>query len=68
MKSGDLVQLYPSHRLQALGEPHDVKAIRKLGIYITYDYSDDGPIILSNGEMKTYPSIWWRGEYVDREQ
>ena len=66
MKSGDLVQLYPHNGNWP--KPHDVKAIRKLGIYITYDYSDDGPIVLSNGEMKTYPSIWWRCEYVDREQ
>ena len=66
MKSGDLVQLSPSALDKS--KPEDIKAIRKLGIYITYDYSDDGPIVFTNGEMKTYPSIWWRCEYVNREQ
>ena len=66
MKTGDLVQLYPNNGNWP--KPHDMKAIRKLGIYITYDYSDDGPIVFTNGEMKTYPSIWWRCEYVNREQ
>jgi hypothetical protein len=66
VKSGDLVQLSPSGLDKSKHE--DFKAIRKLGIYITYDYSDDGPIVLSNRGMMTYPSVWWRCEYLDEEQ
>jgi len=55
---GTLVQLYSHFRFE---EPEPVFT----GIYMGWDSSDDGPIVLVDGKVETFATLWWRCKKVE---
>ena len=53
MQKGDLVQLYSYNDF---GDGN----ILHTGLYVGWDYSDDGWIVLVDGKLATFASTWWK--------
>lgn len=59
MKVGDLVEVYG---YDARGD--DPEGCRTSGILTDWDRSDEGWIILVDGQLQVYPKTWWRCKVV----
>tara|TARA_Y100000592_G_scaffold100677_1_gene181961 strand:+ start:842 stop:1033 length:192 start_codon:yes stop_codon:yes gene_type:complete len=55
MKVGDLVEVYG---YDARGDDPEDNRIN--GILTGWDYSDEGWIVLADGQIQVYPRIWWK--------
>lgn len=63
MKVGDLVEVYG---YDARGE--DPENHRISGILTGWDDSDEGWILLVDGQLQVYPQTWWRCEVINESR
>ena len=63
MKIGDLVEVYG---YDARGENLAYPRIR--GILTGWDQSDEGWIVLADGQLQVYAQMWWRCEVVNESR
>lgn len=59
MQKGELVQLY-SYSNFGDGD------ILYTGLYVGWDHSDDGWIVLVDGKLETFASTWWKCRRVSQ--
>ena len=59
MKVGDLVEVYGHHPLESAPGGH-----RITGVLTGWDSSDDGWILLVDGQLQVYPKTWWRCKVI----
>jgi hypothetical protein len=54
MRVGDLVEVFGYDR------HGDVASGHKVGILMGWDHSDEGWVVLIDGQVEVYPKTWWR--------
>ena len=54
---GELVQMYSN---SAPDLENLIERDLFTGLYMGWDYSDDGWIVLINGKLETFASTWWK--------
>jgi hypothetical protein len=59
VKVGDLVEVYG---YDAQGDNHGGHRIS--GMLTGWDYSDEGWILLVDGQLQVYPQTWWKCEVI----
>ena len=63
MKVGDLVEVYG---YDARGEDPEGYSIR--GLLTGWDHSDEGWIVLTDGQLQVYPHVWWKCEVISESR
>jgi len=53
MRVGDLVEVFGYDRR---GDGNDVQ----VGVLMGWDQSDEGWVVLIDGQVEVYPKTWWR--------
>jgi len=56
MRVGDLVEVFGFDRTGDL----DKVLGSRVGVLMGWDPSDEGWIVLLDGQLQTYPKTWWR--------
>ncbi len=68
MKKGDLVKVYGyDSRGDHWGDPRGdhPEDHRTIGILMGWDESDQGWILLRNGQLQVFAKTWWRCEVIN---
>ncbi len=54
MRTGDLVEVFGYDR------HGDLDLDRLVGVLMGWDHSDEGWVVLIDGQLEVYPKTWWR--------
>jgi len=56
MRVGDLVEVFGYDRTGDLDEIFG----SRVGVLMGWDHSDEGWVVLIDGQVEVYPKTWWR--------